>query len=50
VRLPLAFAKLAQQNNFEVIKRLIRCIARIDHVPKDLLCQVGKSIGIFELS
>jgi hypothetical protein len=51
-KMPLAFAKLPQQNNFEVIKQLIRFIARIDHVqnvPKDLLWHVGKSIGVFEL-
>jgi hypothetical protein len=52
VRLPLAFAKLPQKNRFEVIERWIRFIAYIDcvqNVPKDLLGQVGKSIGVFEL-
>jgi hypothetical protein len=47
-RLPYALAKLPQQNSFRCIKRLIRVIACINRVTKkDLLWQVGKSIGVF---
>jgi hypothetical protein len=52
VRLPLAFVKLPQQNYSEVIKWFIRFIAcrnLVQNVLKDLLGQVGKSIGGFKL-
>jgi hypothetical protein len=48
VRLPPS----CQQNSFDVIKWLIlfiACIDRVQNVLKDLLGQVGKSIGVLEL-
>jgi hypothetical protein len=51
VSLRLALAKPPHQNSFEVIKQLIQFIAHIDRVPnvsKDLLWEVGRSIGVFE--
>ncbi len=51
IRLPLALAELPQQNSFELIKQLIRVIARINcvqNVPKDWFWQVGKGICVFE--
>ncbi len=52
IRLPLALAELPQQNSFELIKQLIRVIARINlvqNVPKDWYWQVGKRICVLEL-
>ncbi len=51
VRLPFALNKLSKQSIFQKIERLIRAVADINgikNVPKDLLGQAGKCIGIFK--
>jgi hypothetical protein len=50
VRLSLALSKLSKQNIFQKIERLGRVITNtksIQNVPKDLLGQAGKVVGIF---
>ncbi len=50
VGLPLALFKLSKQSIFQKVKRLGRVVAdikSIQNVPKDLLGQAGKSVGVF---
>jgi hypothetical protein len=49
--LQLALSKLSKQSIFQKIEQLIRVAAdikSIKNVPKDLLGQAGKGVGIFE--
>jgi hypothetical protein len=51
VRLPLALAKLSKQSIFHKVERLIWVVAdvkSVQNIPKDLLGQAGKGIGIFK--
>ncbi len=51
VRLSFALSKLSKQSVFQKIKRLISVVAGVKgvkKVPKDLLGQAGKGIGIFK--
>jgi hypothetical protein len=50
VGLPLALSKLSKQNIFQKIERFSRVVTdikSIQNVPKDLLGQAGKGVGIF---
>jgi hypothetical protein len=51
VSLPLALSKLSKQGIFQKIewlRRVVTDIKRIQNVPKDLLGQAGKGVGIFK--
>jgi hypothetical protein len=51
VRLSFALSKLSKQSIFQKVERLIRVVTDIkgiQNVPKDLLGQAGKGIGIFK--
>ncbi len=51
VRLPLALSKLSKQSIFQKVERLGRVVTdiqSIQNVPKDLLGQAGKGVGIFK--
>ncbi len=46
-KIAICFAKLPQQNLFEIIESLlwvVACISCVKNVPKDLFGQVGKSV------